>query len=79
MIVGRCEKCNNSLASCYCGSFKTENMIKLLVSIKLCEFRKEAKISQQEVAEFLELNRVSIINMEKGRQGINSENLYKLA
>ncbi|MEM1337285.1 MAG: helix-turn-helix transcriptional regulator [Bacteroidota bacterium] len=41
--------------------------------------RQQAGITQQEIADFLAMSRVNVINMEKGRQRISAPVLYLMA
>jgi transcriptional regulator with XRE-family HTH domain len=45
----------------------------------LQEIRKTLKISQEDLADKIGLTRTSIVNIEKGRQSLTVENLYKIS
>jgi DNA-binding XRE family transcriptional regulator len=47
--------------------------VKEYIGVKIKEKRKEAKISQEMLAEYLGYTRTSIVNIEAGRQGLPSD------
>ena len=49
------------------------------VGSKIKDLRNEVGISQQELAKTLKLSRVSIVNIEKGRQHLSLHFLYEIA
>lgn len=49
------------------------------VGSKIKDLRNEVDISQQELANKLNLSRVSIVNIEKGRQQLSLHFLYEIA
>lgn len=52
--------------------------IKEYVGNEILKRRKSSGFSQQDVANYLGVTRVSIINIEAGRQGVTLDNLWKL-
>lgn len=50
-----------------------------MFSIRLKEKRKEANLTQQEIADKLHVNRVTYTNWEKGNREPNFKNLIELA
>lgn len=85
-IIGACKNCGNAIPNCRCNQFAQqikiipiEMNLKQHIADKAKTFRKEVGFSQQQVADFLDLQRVSVCNIESGKQGLTSYNLYKLA
>jgi transcriptional regulator with XRE-family HTH domain len=58
---------------------KRRKAIYIKAGIRLREIRHERKLSQEFVAEKIGILRTSLVNMEKGRQGISLEQLLKFA
>jgi len=49
---------------------------KKFMAWRIEQIRKEKKLTQEEFAELIGLSRVSVVNIEKGRQAISIKNLY---
>lgn len=52
--------------------------IKQNIGTEIENRRKELNITQQELAEYLGLSRISIVNLEAGRCSTTFENIYKI-
>lgn len=60
-------------------AMETESLIYKLVGQKVRDFRKESKLSQDDLAEVAGCSRITLSNLERGRQRISLEKLYAIA
>ncbi len=55
------------------------NNIDKYISAKVRKYRKDKGLTQQEMADMLDLSRASIVNIESGRQSFTTRNIYLMA
>jgi transcriptional regulator with XRE-family HTH domain len=70
---------NNALFSINPKPVMDKEAINKATGKYLQEVRKTLKISQEDLANKIGLTRTSIVNIEKGRQSLTVENLYKIS
>lgn len=58
---------------------ENSSLIYELVGRKVRDFRKESKLSQEELADAAGCSRITLSNLERGRQRISLEKLYAIA
>jgi transcriptional regulator with XRE-family HTH domain len=56
-----------------------DDVVYTIIGHAIQRIRKQANISQQELANYLGMNRVSIVNIEAGRQHLPIHTLYNIA
>lgn len=57
----------------------TQTTLLIMIGEKVRRYRKKAKNTQSGLAESVGMSRVSIVNLEAGRQNVPIETLYQIA